>query len=48
MKKRRDEVLRCGEQIRDRLDAARIDATLAFRQLYHDREEGTRCVLRKR
>jgi 23S rRNA (cytidine2498-2'-O)-methyltransferase len=48
MKKRRDEVLRCGEQIRDRLDAARIDATLAFRQLYHDREEVTGCVLRKR
>ena len=48
MKQRRDEVLRCGDLIRNRLDAAGIDATLAFRQLYHDREEVTGCVLRKR
>jgi len=48
MKKRRDEVLRCGDLIRNRLDTAGIDATLAFRQLYHDREEVTGCVLRRR
>lgn len=48
MRKRRDEALRCAEAIRDRLDAARVDATAAFRQLYHDREEVTGCVLRRR
>ncbi|CAG1008148.1 Ribosomal RNA large subunit methyltransferase M [Burkholderiales bacterium] len=48
MKRRHDEVERCAALIRDRLDAAGIDATVAFRHLYHDREEVSGCVLRRR
>ena len=44
MKKRRDEVARCAQAMRGRLDSAGIDATLAFRHLYHDREEVTGYV----
>ena len=48
MKKRREEVERCGDAMRERLAAAGVDATLAFRHLYHDREEVTGCALRRR
>jgi 23S rRNA (cytidine2498-2'-O)-methyltransferase len=41
MKKRYDEVLRCEAIIRDALAKARVEHTLALRQLYHDREEIT-------
>jgi 23S rRNA (cytidine2498-2'-O)-methyltransferase len=47
MKSRRDEVARCDAAIRERLAAEGIDATLAFRQLYHDREEVTGYVARR-
>ncbi|MEO8486990.1 MAG: 23S rRNA (cytidine(2498)-2'-O)-methyltransferase RlmM [Betaproteobacteria bacterium] len=46
MKKRYDEVERCADMIRERLAAAGVDATLAFRQLYHDREEVTGYLAR--
>ncbi len=48
MKKRYDEVARCDAMIRERLAAAGVDATLAFRQLYHDREEVTGYVAARR
>ena len=41
MKKRYDEVRRCESVMIQRLRAAGVRATLAFRQLYHDREEVT-------
>ena len=47
MKKRYDEVRRCEAIIRDGLAKARVQHTLALRQLYHDREEVTGCVLRE-
>ena len=47
MKSRADEVARSEATIRDRLAEAGVDATLAFRQLYHDREEVTGYVARR-
>jgi 23S rRNA (cytidine2498-2'-O)-methyltransferase len=44
MKKRYDEVRRCEAVIRDALAKARVEHTLALRQLYHDREEVTGYV----
>jgi 23S rRNA (cytidine2498-2'-O)-methyltransferase len=44
MKKRYDEVRRCEAIIREALAKARIEHTLALRQLYHDREEVTGYV----
>jgi len=41
MKRRYDEVLRCNATIRDALTRAGVRHTVAFRQLYHDREEVT-------
>lgn len=41
MKKRYDEVLLCEESIRAELSAASARYALAFKQLYHDREEIT-------
>ena len=41
MKKRHAEVLRCAALIDDTLRRARVPATLALKQLYHDREEVT-------
>jgi 23S rRNA (cytidine2498-2'-O)-methyltransferase len=41
MKKRYDEVQRCGELIRATLEQHRMRNTLRFKQLYHDREEVT-------
>jgi len=41
MKKRYQEVKRCEDVIRQRLDAAGIAYSLSFKQLYHDREEVT-------
>jgi 23S rRNA (cytidine2498-2'-O)-methyltransferase len=41
MKKRYDEVLRCRRIIGETLERADVEATLALRQLYHDREEVT-------
>ena len=46
MKKRYDEVHRCQAIIRNALAKARVGHTLMLRQLYHDREEVTGCVLR--
>ena len=46
MKARRDEVKRASAAIKERLAAAGVDATLAFRQLYHDREEVTGYLAR--
>ncbi len=45
MKKRYDEVRRCEAIIRDVLAKARVTHSLALRQLYHDREEVTGCVV---
>jgi 23S rRNA (cytidine2498-2'-O)-methyltransferase len=47
MKKRYEEVERCQQLIAERLDAVRMPYTLAFRQLYHDREEVTGHLLRR-
>lgn len=44
MKSRHDEVARCEAQMRSRFASAGVDATIAFRQLYHDREEVTGYV----
>ncbi len=41
MKKRYDQVRRCSELIRERLDRERSAYTLKFKHLYHDREEVT-------
>ena len=46
MKKRYDEVHRCEAIIRNALAKARVRHTLLLRQLYHDREEVTGCVVR--
>jgi 23S rRNA (cytidine2498-2'-O)-methyltransferase len=46
MKKRYEEVHRCEAIIVDALAKARIEDILRLRQLYHDREEVTGCVLR--
>jgi 23S rRNA (cytidine2498-2'-O)-methyltransferase len=46
MKKRYHEVRRCEAVIRDALAQARVKHRLLLRQLYHDREEVTGCVLR--
>jgi 23S rRNA (cytidine2498-2'-O)-methyltransferase len=46
MKKRYDEVRRCEAIIRVAIAGARVKHTLALRQLYHDREEVTGCVVR--
>ena len=48
MKKRHDEVARCDALIGERLAAAGVEATLAFRQLYHDREEVTGYLAARR
>ncbi len=45
MKKRYDEVRRCEAIIVDALAKARVKHALALRQLYHDREEVTGCVV---
>ncbi len=41
MKKRLPELIRCGEIIARRLTEAGVEYRLAFKQLYHDREEVT-------
>ena len=46
MKKRYNEVHRCEAIIRNALAKARVRHTLLLRQLYHDREEVTGCVVR--
>jgi 23S rRNA (cytidine2498-2'-O)-methyltransferase len=46
MKKRDDEVRRCTEIIGQRLAHAGVAHDFALRQLYHDREEVTGCVVR--
>jgi 23S rRNA (cytidine2498-2'-O)-methyltransferase len=47
MKKRYEEVELCRELIETRLDEAQVPYTLAFRQLYHDREEVTGHLRRR-
>jgi 23S rRNA (cytidine2498-2'-O)-methyltransferase len=47
MKRRYDEVVRCQSLIREALVRAGVRYTLAFRQLYHDREEVTGYVARR-
>jgi 23S rRNA (cytidine2498-2'-O)-methyltransferase len=47
MKKRYEEVELCRELIETRLDEAQVPYTLAFRQLYHDREEITGHLRRR-
>jgi len=47
MKKRREELERCRELIRQRLDADGIRGAWRFRQLYHDREEVTGWLRRR-
>ncbi len=46
MKKRYEEVLRCREMIEQTLDDAEVPFRLAFKQLYHDREEVTGYLAR--
>jgi 23S rRNA (cytidine2498-2'-O)-methyltransferase len=46
MKKRYEEVRHCRELIEDKLDRAEVPFRLAFRQLYHDREEVTGYLVR--
>ncbi len=46
MKKRYEEVKRCREIIEAALDQAEVPFRLAFKQLYHDREEVTGYLLR--
>jgi 23S rRNA (cytidine2498-2'-O)-methyltransferase len=46
MKRRYDEVRRCASHIRLRLERAGVRASLALRQLYHDREEVTGYLAR--
>ncbi|MFP4611125.1 MAG: 23S rRNA (cytidine(2498)-2'-O)-methyltransferase RlmM, partial [Thiohalophilus sp.] len=45
MKKRYQEVQQCLTMLHDELIAAGIEATIRCKQLYHDREEVTVCVL---
>lgn len=47
MKKRYEEVQRCRALIEERLSQAGVPFTLAFRQLYHDREEVTGYLARR-
>ena len=47
MKRRYDEVVRCQSLIREALVRVGVRHTLAFRQLYHDREEVTGYVARR-
>ena len=47
MKQRCEEVERCGSLIGEKLAAAGVEATLAFRHLYHDREEVTGYLARR-
>ena len=46
MKKRDDEVSRCAAIVSSRLDGAGVAHDFALRQLYHDREEVTGCIVR--
>jgi len=46
MKKRYDEAERCAAIVVDALAKARVKGVFRLRQLYHDREEITGCVLR--
>ncbi len=46
MKKRYDEVRRCAAVIDDAIAKSRVPHSLVLRQLYHDREEVTGCVVR--
>jgi len=46
MRKRYDEVERCAAIIGSGLERSRVRHRFALRQLYHDREEVTGCVLR--
>ncbi len=46
MKKRDEEVQRCAAIIAERLDRAGVVCDFALRQLYHDREEVTGCLVR--
>ena len=47
MKKRDEEVHRCATIIAERLDRAGVACDFALRQLYHDREEVTGCLVRQ-
>lgn len=47
MKKRRDEVIRCGDLITEALSKARVPHSLRMKQLYHDREEVTGFLQRR-
>jgi 23S rRNA (cytidine2498-2'-O)-methyltransferase len=47
MKKRYDEVQRCAARMREITDRARVNAKLALKQLYHDREEVTGYIARQ-
>jgi 23S rRNA (cytidine2498-2'-O)-methyltransferase len=46
MKKRYDEVVRCGARMREITERAGVNVDLRFRQLYHDREEVTGYLAR--
>ncbi|HEX4883001.1 MAG TPA: 23S rRNA (cytidine(2498)-2'-O)-methyltransferase RlmM, partial [Casimicrobiaceae bacterium] len=46
MKKRDEEVARCAQIIEARLARAEVAHDFALRQLYHDREEVTGCLVR--
>ena len=46
MKKRYDEVQRCRDVILTAVARAQVQASLRLRQLYHDREEVTGCLVR--
>lgn len=48
MKKRLEEVRRCEEIIAKRLEREDMRYTLQIKQLYHDREEVTVCLMRER
>ena len=45
MKKRYQTVLECGHLLQNELSKAGIHHTLAIKQLYHDREEVTACLI---
>jgi 23S rRNA (cytidine2498-2'-O)-methyltransferase len=47
MKKRYDEVERCATRMREITGRAHVNATLALKQLYHDREEVTGYLARQ-
>ena len=46
MKKRYEEMKRCRDIIETALDEAEVPFRLAFKQLYHDREEVTGYLIR--